>query len=416
MSLSHDQGGLTFERSRYRPKPRHPDWARLSQEARTLAREIRPGLELPRRGPAEWKRRARAVATASRNYLENRRRARQGREDLWPLYFIWTTLRSCNFLCEYCDDHQGRRYPELSRKGELDTASGLKLLRVMRTRTPSVYFAGGEPTLRPDLPELVRAARDLDYWPITVNTNGSLFHARLRKPSWRTFLADVDILVISLDALDLELLGKLWKTKHPEQVVTNLLLVRELAREQRVKLMVNTVVQPGLIGEARAVLDLACDLEIGFCGVPKNAGPRIDPEVLRDPDYPAFVRTLLARKQKGFPIVGSLEMNRRLFSATKLECRNSLKPHVDHDGRLAWPCKASVNVKPTMLDVLAYDDVEGLYAAACALESPTGFHGDGPDQCGASCNWAQNYTTDEYARGLVRPDALIRAAVSFISG
>jgi MoaA/NifB/PqqE/SkfB family radical SAM enzyme len=405
-----------FERSRYRPQPRHPDWARLSSEAQKLAREIGPTLEQPRRGPLEWRRRAKSIATASRNYLENRKRARQGREDLWPLYFIWTTLRPCNFRCEYCDDHRGRRYPELSRAGELDTARGKRLLQVMRTRTPSVYFAGGEPMLRNDLPELARAARDLDYWPITVNTNGSLFHARLRKPSWKTFLADIDMLVISLDALDLELLGRMWGTKHPDHVITNLLLVRELAREQRVKLMVNTVVQPGLISEARAVLDLACDLGIGFCGVPRNVGPRIDPEVLADPEYPAFVKTLLGRKRKGFPIVGSLEMNRRLFSAEKLECRNSLKPHVDHDGRLAWPCKASVNVAPTMLDVLSFDGVEALYSTARSVRDPSGFHGCGPDQCGADCKWAQNYTTDEYARGLVRPGALIRAAASFVSG
>ena len=393
-----------------------PDWERLRAEAAELAAEIGPLLEEPRRGPAEWRRRGRSVATAVQNYLENRRRTARGREDLLPLYFIWTLLRPCNFRCDYCDDHRGRRYPELPRAGALDTAAGKRLLRVMRTRTPSVYFAGGEPTLRNDLPELVRAARDLDYYPITINTNGALLHRQLRRPAWKTLLADVDVLVISLDALDLELLARMWRYPRPEDVVRNLLLVHRLSRQFGVRLMVNTVIQPALVAEARAVLDLCSELGIGFCPVPKNLGPRVDPRVLADPDYPALVETILERKRAGHSVTGSLEMNRRLLTAAKLRCKNTLKPHVDHDGRLAWPCKASVNQPPLMLNVLDFDHVDALYAAAVKLRDPTGFHGSGPEQCGADCNWAQNYTTDEYARGLESPLSLVSAARSFVSG
>lgn len=393
-----------------------PELERLRSQATELAREIAPGLERPRRGPREWRRRARSIQTATANYVENRKRAAQGREDLLPLYFIWTTLRPCNFRCDYCDDHRGRRYPELPRTGALDTEQGIRLLRVMRTRTPSVYFAGGEPTLRNDLPALVRAARDLDYYPITVNTNGSLFHRQLRRPEWKTFLADVDVLVVSLDALDPQLLSRMWRYRRSEDVIRNVLLLRELAEEFRVRLMVNAVLQPGSMSDARAVLDFACELGIGFCPVPKNVGPRIDPAVLADPEYPALVETILERKRAGHSIAGTLEMNRRLLHAEKLHCRNTLKPHVDHDGRLAWPCKASVNIEPTMLDVLSHSSVDELYAHARKLCEPTGFHGPGPTQCGADCNWAQNYTTDEYARGLDDPRGLVGAVKSFVLG
>jgi MoaA/NifB/PqqE/SkfB family radical SAM enzyme len=391
------------------------DLGRLSAEADALAAEIEPALQRPESRLARLRRRGLSVATAARNYLENRRRSATGREDLLPLYFIWTMLRPCNFRCEYCDDHRGRRYPELPRAGALDTEQGKRLLQVMRTRTPSVYFAGGEPTLRNDLPELVRAARDLDYYPIAINTNASLFHRQLRRPAWRTLLADLDVLIVSLDALDLALLTKMWRTPRPEEVIRNLFLLRRLAPAFGVRLIVNSVIQPGLVAEARAVLDLACELGIGFCPVPKNSGPRIDPAVLADPDYPGLVETILARKREGHSIVGTLEMNRRLLAAARLSCRNTLKPHVDHDGRLAWPCKASVNVDPTMIDVLAYDHVDDLYRAATRLRNPTGFHGDGPEQCGADCNWAQNYTTDEYARGLSHPLGLVAAVRSFVA-
>lgn len=390
------------------------DLARLRAEAHALAEEIRPRLEPPRRGRAHLLHRLASYRTAAQNYLENRRRAAVGREDLLPLLFIWTTHRPCNFRCSYCDDHRGAKYPELDGHGKLDTARGARLLEVMRTRTPSVYFAGGEPTLRKDLPSLVRRARDLDYFPIVLNTNGSRFHDLLRRPEWSTFLADVDVLVVSLDALDLELLAKMWVTGSPEDVLRNLFVLRELAAEQRVKLMVNTVIQPGLVAEARRVLDLATELGIWFCPVPRNVGAGIDPALLADPEYHAFVAELLRRKRAGARISGSLRMNQRLLSADRLECRNALKPHLDHDGRLPWPCKSSVNVAPEWIDVLAYDHVDQVWAEATRRRDPRGFHGPGADQCGGDCCWAQNYVTDEYAHGLVEPLGLMRAVVEFL--
>lgn len=391
-----------------------PDMSRLRDEALELARRIGPELEAPQAGPREALRRARSYRTAAESYFENRRRARAGREDLLPLYFIWTTLRPCNFRCDYCDDHRGRRYPELDGHGKLDTAQGFELLRIMRTRTPSVYFAGGEPTLRKDLPELTRRARELDYYPIVLNTNGSLFHRLLERPAWRGFLADVDILVVSLDALDLGTLARMWRTPHPEDVIRNLLLLRELAAAMRVKLMVNTVLQPGLIPEARAVLDLTEELGIGFCPVPRNVGPRVDRALFDDPEYAGFVEHLLSRKRAGARISGTLRMNQRLLSSAPLDCRNTLKPHVDHDGRLAWPCKASVNVAPEWLDVLSFPDIDALYAEAARRRDPKGFHGQGPEQCGGDCCWAQNYTTDEYAHGLTHPLSLLGAVRDFL--
>ncbi|MEZ4224273.1 MAG: radical SAM protein [Polyangiaceae bacterium] len=387
----------------------------LAAEGRALAAELAPTLTSRDPRKKELKRRARSVQTALGNYRENRRRARAGREDFLPLYFIWTALRPCNFRCSYCDDHRGAKYPELDGHGKLDTARARRLLQIMRTRTPSVYFAGGEPTLRKDLPELVRTAKELAYHPIVVNTNGSLFHSLLRKPEWRTFLGDVDILVVSLDALDEALLSSMWRTRQPGDVIRNLFMLHALSKQLGFKLMVNTVIQPGHIADARAVLRLADQLGISFCPVPQNRGPSIDPAVLQDPDYPALVDEILAMKRAGRAITGSLRMNERLLRAAPLDCRNTLKPHVDHDGHLLWPCKAAVNVSPERLDVLAFDDVDSLYAEATRRVDPTRFHGPAKNQCGADCNWAQNYTTDAYAHGLAHPLSLLRDVLGFVA-
>jgi len=399
----------------YQPRDGHPNWDKLHAEAVALAEQLRPALDRPRRGIAETKRRASSYTTAAHNYLTNRRLQREGREDLRPLYFIWTMLRSCNFDCSYCDDHRGRKYPDLCNDGVLDTKESVRLLEVMRTRTPSVYFAGGEPTLRKDLPAITRAARDLDYYPIIINTNGSAIDRQLRKPSWRSWLADMDIIIVSLDGLNLKRLASMWGYRKPEDVLRNLLLLRELAAEMNIKLMVNTVIQPGHIDDARDVLNLTRDLGIWFCPTPVNVGPTIERSLLADPEYIALAELILERKKQGQRISGSARMLKRLLWAEPLECRNTLKPHIDFDGTLQWPCKATVNVPPVAVDVLAFDDVDSLYDNARSRIEPTRFHGPACNQCGANCNWAQNYSTDAYAHGLKRPLSLLGEVSEFLT-
>jgi MoaA/NifB/PqqE/SkfB family radical SAM enzyme len=345
-----------------------------------------------------------------RNYVTNWRRARAGREDLLPMYVLWTTQRACNFRCSYCDDHRGARYPDLPNAGVLDTDQAIRMLEIMRTRAPSVLMAGGEPTLRKDLPAITRAARNLSYYPIIVDTNGSLIHRLLERPAWSSWLADVDHLVVSLDALDPATLVDMWAYSEPTNVLRNILLLRELADSMRFELMISTVIQPTAIHHARDVLDWCNDLGLCFCPMPVNVGPTIDRSLLDDEEYRALVGVILDRKRAGHRIAGSVRMNERMLLARALECRNTLKPHVDYDGSLFWPCKASIDIEPLEIRVLDFDDVDAIYAFGSKHINPTGFQ----QRCGARCNWSQNYTTDAYAYGLRHPWSLAREIVGFL--
>ena len=393
---------------------KHVSIEELNEQALAVANELRPTLTPPATTMRALKRRLSGMRTAIGNYRLNRRLQKAGREDFRPLYFIWTTLRTCNFLCTYCDDHQGRRYPELPNDGVLDTEQGLDLLRIMRTATPSVYFAGGEPTLRKDLAALTRAAVDLNYYPVIINTNGSAVDRLLRLPQYHDWLANTDIVIVSLDALDPDVLATMWAYKKPQEVIRNLLLLAHLAKELRVKLMVNTVIQPGMIGHAHAVLDFAREHGIWFCPVPVNTGPTIAGGLLDDAEYLAFVDLILARKQAGQRISGSPRMLKRLLRGEPLQCRNTLKPHIDFDGHLIWPCKSCVNVKPERVNVLDFDSIDALFEHCRTLIEPTRFHGPALNQCGANCNWAQNYTTDAYAHGLAHPWSLMGEVTEFL--
>lgn len=397
-----------MEFARYHPANGHPDWEACDRQARELAERILPVILkdsdlTPADRLADAWRKAKALKQAGENLIVNRRRYRRGDHALRPLYVIWTMLNDCNFRCTYCDNHQGEHYYDHKDPDRLDTARGKDLLRRMITGTSAIYWCGGEPTLRPDLPELLDYAWHLGYFPNMINTNGSLLHKLLVKPAYRSFLRQMDLVIVSLDGLQLEGLRKLWRVKQVEQVFVNLLLLRRLRREVPFKLAVNTVITRDNIPEARAILDLCADLDLWFVPVPVNYRHEPNRELLDDPAYRDLAEQIVARKWAGQPIIGSPTLLERLLFARPYQCLTTLKPHVWSNGHLAFPCRATANVPPADINLLDYAGFDEAYAAARKEVNPNFFHGPGKNQCGGHCAWMQNYTTARYLDGIINP-------------
>lgn len=76
----------------------------------------------------------------------------------------------CNNHCRFCvQGNKRKKYPD-------KTITQVKeILREARKRHQGVVFTGGEPTIRKDLPELVRFAKDLGFKIIQIQTNGRMF-------------------------------------------------------------------------------------------------------------------------------------------------------------------------------------------------------------------------------------------------
>jgi MoaA/NifB/PqqE/SkfB family radical SAM enzyme len=398
--------GLDFRL--YRPKPGHPDFKACQEQALELAGRIIPIIRKDSDLTAsdrlqDARRRSRALLKTAANLAINWKRYRRGDHALRPLYVIWTMLNACNFRCVYCDNHQGEHYFDLPDPDRLDTAGGKRLLEVMITGTPAIYWCGGEPTLRRDLPELLDHAWRLGYFPNMINTNGSILHRRLQDPAWRDFLYKMDIVIMSLDGLDVRRLDSLWGVRAAEQVMVNLLMMRELKKASRFKLAINTVITPGTIDEARAVLDLAADLDVWFVPVPENIKHQPNRKLLEDPGYRELAELILARKRGGQKIIGSARLLRQLLFAEPYTCLTTLKPHIWSNGEMCWPCRAAQNVEPINISLLDYPSFDAAYRAARERINPDFFHGPGERQCGGQCAWMQNYTTARYAQGLADP-------------
>jgi radical SAM protein with 4Fe4S-binding SPASM domain len=81
---------------------------------------------------------------------------------------------SCNNLCRHCVQGNKRR-----ESPDKDTPTVKKILSdSFAEGLKEVVFTGGEPTIRKDLPELVRFAKDLGFENIQIQTNGRMFASK----------------------------------------------------------------------------------------------------------------------------------------------------------------------------------------------------------------------------------------------
>ncbi len=406
----------------YTPQEGHPHWPAVREEAAALVEELQQHLNLapltPRERVQDAARIASALGATGVAAVKNRRRLRRGDHNLLPPYFTWTMHNTCNFRCTYCDNHQGEAYFNLPNKGRLNTEQGKQLLDTAGKDVRGIMFCGGEPTLRKDLPELVDHAWHAGYFPLMVNTNASRLHQVLRQENYRHWLRQMDVIVVSLDALTLEHLTGLWGVQQEQcqQVVVNLLALRMLQEQVRFKLIINTVITPETLEEANHLVDFANDMGIWFSAVPVNKGPTANAALMADPAYQALRQKILRRKSEGYRILGSTTLVRRLLAGDGLQCFPTLKPHIDIDGHLYWPCKTKSAVNPVKVNVLDFDSLDGAYRHAATLINPTRFHGTDPGQCGADCNWTQNYVSDLYGKGLSHPlrGGVLREIAEFV--
>ena len=100
-------------------------------------------------------------------------------------------LTACNLSCRHCYINPAQHGTTI-----LPKATALAWLRLFARpeKESNLVLLGGEPTLHPDLPEIIRAAKSMRY-AVTVDSNGFLFHNLLE----RVTPAELDFLSFSLD-------------------------------------------------------------------------------------------------------------------------------------------------------------------------------------------------------------------------
>lgn len=145
-------------------------------------------------------------------------------------------LEACNMRCKFCfatfkDIAHSKRQTEIA----------LTIIRYLaEAGFKKITFAGGEPTLRPDLPTLIKAAKDYSMTTMVV-TNGS-------KLSDQTYFFELkenlDWLILSIDSFDAEtnLTSGRKFNKGDSIDVQQYLNICHQARKFGLRLKINTVV------------------------------------------------------------------------------------------------------------------------------------------------------------------------------
>ena len=147
-------------------------------------------------------------------------------------------IKPCNMKCGFCFATFQDLPPKLS--DCLPQASAIELVTLIAAHGASkINFAGGEPTLYPNLVELVRCAKAGGV-KTSVVTNGSKVGN-----AWLDEVAGyLDILAISIDSVDPDTLRKIGRVENgkPPMSDTDYLQIGEGARARDIRLKVNTVV------------------------------------------------------------------------------------------------------------------------------------------------------------------------------
>lgn len=163
-----------------------------------------------------------------------------------PLCVSFEITHSCNAQCQHC--HRGGPVEE-------DLASAAELGQVYRDLSPPVVqVSGGEPLLRDDALDVVRALRQPDGTPyIILVTNGSLLTPEVFRQANQ---AGVDAYSISLDYPD---------DRHDEfRVIPGLFahlegFIGSLTPEEKCKITLNCVIQSDNFREVLPLASLALE-------------------------------------------------------------------------------------------------------------------------------------------------------------
>ncbi|HEY5999997.1 MAG TPA: radical SAM protein [bacterium] len=161
---------------------------------------------------------------------------------------VWNITYACNFSCAVCYADAGRR-----RDGEIDTAAAKNLIaRAREAGVRDVIVSGGEPFMRPDVPELL-AAMARHGISARIATNGSLLTDELlRRLRAETLVSSFQV---SIDTLDPSRYAALHGCDPA--LLERAIAATRLVQAAGFHATVSSRVTPATLGDLPALIDLA---------------------------------------------------------------------------------------------------------------------------------------------------------------
>ncbi len=151
-----------------------------------------------------------------------------------PLYVKIKVNYGCNLKCEMCKHWRETREPPISMERFREIISELSELG-----TKKIHFSGGEPMLRPQLPDLVEHATGLGI-RVTLTTNGTLIDKEKAKRLIEAGLRGVNV---SIDSPNRKMHEKIRGVEGAfKTTARSVALFRKYAHKGKLTVRINTVV------------------------------------------------------------------------------------------------------------------------------------------------------------------------------
>ena len=245
-----------------------------------------------------------------------------------PIYFHYAVTSRCNLRCQSCSIW--RRPTD-----ELNLAEVGQLAEVAsRLGCVQVSLGGGEPAMRDDLPDIVRAFQSRGINTRVLSNGVALTPARAR----RLMDAGLREVSVSLDSLDPETQDSLDNARgaHKKRL-ENLLALAEMLPARALPLL-NTVVTPRNFLQLPQIVRFAADIGFYASLIPVHLAGDSDHRFYSDAEELRFDERqqrqlrevygeLLEIKRAGGPIINSSVFLRR-------------SPEYLLSGTAQWPCRA----------------------------------------------------------------------------
>lgn len=303
-----------------------------------------------------------------------------------PLILSYFVTFRCNLRCSYCDywdPSYQEKYPELC------TADAIRVLEICRTGNPALALSGGEPLLREDIVDILKAARRVGYSPISLFTNSLLLSER------EEVLDYVDFLQISLDTISDSSQGK--TADHIGVAATVKETVRIYARMQKkrkFKINVNCVVSEDYIDDAQAVLDFARSQGVRFTLAPRLINERPAPTLVGNLEYANMIERLIRDKRRSRTIMDTMVYLSHIQFFRPFSCLPWLTPRLYPNGELLYPCPILSYSSYNVIEIGSWKELES------KILKNHGTHVRCARQCFLPCYLETSTLMSDFADGL----------------
>jgi len=210
--------------------------------------------------------------------------------EIKPLVVCLNVTNRCNLSCSYCyGDYSKRKARDFTTEELLDLIEEFKNMG-----TRAIYISGGEPLLRNDIGEIIRAIKDRNMLCF-MSTNGILVPDKIR------YLKDLDSIFISLDGDE-----NTNDINRGKGTFVKIIEAIKIARAKGLRIVTNTVINLNNLNSIDTVISLAKNL--GFTAefnfpYEQSLGNKDNPTMrLGDENIRMVLKKLINYKKQGAPI------------------------------------------------------------------------------------------------------------------